>query len=122
MLAYNFEIAYKPGCDKAAHALSRPGGWLADEELMAISSPLLLDLNVIQQEIDEDESLRKIKDKMCLPETSRKRIFRGKEVVLSKGNRSPMQFFTEKQFSGRISFLSLRQPLRSGKDPQTVGC
>lgn len=64
----------------------------------------------------------KLKIKCVFPRQAEKGFSVEKGSSFSKGNRSPMQFFTEKQFSGRISFLSLRQPLRSGKDPQTVGC
>lgn len=84
LLPYTFD--YKPGRDKAADALSCWGGWLAGEELMAISSPLFLDLNVIQQEVDvdEDESFRKLKENIVSSRLSKRGFFVEKGVLLSK--------------------------------------
>lgn len=52
---------------------------------MAIASPLLLDLNAIQQEVDEEESLRKIKEKIVSSGQAERGLSVEKRVLLFEG-------------------------------------
>lgn len=59
LLGYDFEIEYKPGkYNKVADALSRQGPVV---ELQNLTVPSIIDVNTIQREGEEDESLQRIK-------------------------------------------------------------
>ncbi|KAL4016975.1 hypothetical protein IC575_024646 [Cucumis melo] len=58
LLGYSFEVVYKPGLEnKATDALSRKP---RDIQLNAISAPYLVDLQVIKEEVEKDEKLKKV--------------------------------------------------------------
>lgn len=58
LLGYNFDIEYKLGkYNKVADALSKKGPAV---ELTHLSTPVIVDIDTIEREVEEDESLQKI--------------------------------------------------------------
>ncbi|TYJ97524.1 transposon Tf2-1 polyprotein isoform X1 [Cucumis melo var. makuwa] len=58
LLGYSFEVVYKPGLEnKAVGALSRKP---PDIQLNSISAPYFVDLQVIKEQVEKDEKLKKV--------------------------------------------------------------
>lgn len=58
LLGYDFEILYQPGLqNKAVDAFSRMPQQV---EVMVLTAPTLVDIEVVQQEVEKDEVLQKI--------------------------------------------------------------
>ncbi|KAA0032164.1 transposon Tf2-1 polyprotein isoform X1 [Cucumis melo var. makuwa] len=58
LLGYSFEVVYKPGLEnKAVDALSRRP---PNIQLNSISTPYLVDLQIIKEEVEKDEKVKKI--------------------------------------------------------------
>lgn len=63
-MGYEFEIKYNPGLlNKVADALSRIPH---EVELVTISVPATIDLDLIQREVDQDVELQKIMEELLL--------------------------------------------------------
>lgn len=62
LMEYNFEILYRAGPkNKAADALSR---MLSEAQLNVIAVPSLVDLSTVDREVQDDEKLKNIFDKV----------------------------------------------------------
>ena len=62
LLGYSFEVVYKPGLEnKAADALSRVPPTV---HLNQLTTPILIDLKVIREEVEKDERLKEIVSKI----------------------------------------------------------
>lgn len=112
LLGYDFDILYQPGLNRAPDALSRIS---PKAELRILSTPTLLDSEMVRREVEQDTKLQLIiaklkEDSKGVPKFSWEHgrlLYKGRLVISSSSQLTPslLQLYHDSVMGGHLGYM-----------------